>query len=107
MTARSETFQFLGAITHIEGELARGTFVRNDGRVIEKLGWFFSDIANGPPVVGSIVIGRTKSEPSEKRNQIVATMKARVLSRDEALNLDNLSMEEAMDWIAVTDIPGF
>jgi len=107
MTAQSQVFSFLGAIYKVEGNFATGTFVRDDHQIVEGLTWPLQSIANGPPMIGSILIARAKvdqSGPAKKPS--VATMKSRVLTREETLKLDLMTMDQALEWVRSAEIPG-
>ena len=92
----SDVVCFLGAITHCEGLFAYGTFVRDDGRVVEDMQMPISAFNVRPPPM-TVIIAKARVEGSSPVAQL--DLKFRTATLEEVKFLDRVEMAEAFNWI--------
>jgi len=98
----SDVVCFLGAVTHCEGTVVHGKFVRDDGRIIEDLTMPLKAFNIKPPPA-TIIIAKARVS-SEGGPLPSLDLKFRTATLEEVKFLDRVEMTEAFNWIRSTKI---
>lgn len=93
---------FLGAVTHCEGTVVHGKFVRDDGRIIEDLTMPLKAFNIVPPPA-TVIIAKARVS-SESGNLPNLDLKFRTATLEEVQFLDRVEMAEAFNWIRSAQI---
>jgi len=92
---------FLGVVTYCDKVSILGKFLREDGQILENLQLPLSGFST-PPSIATVVIAKAKTNslgPSLKLD-----LRFRAATLEECSLLDRISFDDAMEWIANTDI---
>jgi hypothetical protein len=98
----SDVVCFLGAVSHCDGLVVHGKFVRDDGRVIDDLTMPLKAFNVTPPPATVIIARARVNELSGPVAQL--DLKFRTATLEEVKFLDRVEMAEAFQWIRSAQI---